>query len=110
MMTKLQLEKAKVLLFQQLASLLNSKNRRIIDAAIQARVKCFVPSEYGVNNSLSAARQINAVFAAKGDVIDYPKTSQVDGKKQTEVTQQNWAQGIQMQYCHFFKQTFFRLN
>ena len=52
---------------------------KLIDAAVEAGVKRFVPSEYGINNCLPAARQLNPVFGAKGDVMDYLKEKESQG-------------------------------
>ncbi|OCT53748.1 nmrA-like family protein [Cladophialophora carrionii] len=45
--------------------------RKLIDAAADAHVKRFFPSEYGVNNTHAAARALCPVFEAKGAIIDY---------------------------------------
>ncbi|KAI1840093.1 hypothetical protein JX266_013696 [Neoarthrinium moseri] len=44
---------------------------RMIDAAIAAEVKRYVPSEYGLNNLRSDAQAVNAVFRDKGKVQEY---------------------------------------
>ncbi|EXJ64300.1 hypothetical protein A1O7_00636 [Cladophialophora yegresii CBS 114405] len=48
-----------------------SLERNLIDAATDAGVKRFFPSEYGVNNTHSAARALCPVFNAKGEMIEY---------------------------------------
>lgn len=47
---------------------------RIISAAVEAGVRRFVPSEYGLNNNNPAARALNSVFREKGEVQDYLRT------------------------------------
>ncbi|KAI1859886.1 uncharacterized protein JN550_011805 [Neoarthrinium moseri] len=44
---------------------------RMIDAAIAAGVKRYVPSEYGLNNLRSDAQAVNAVFRDKDKVQEY---------------------------------------
>lgn len=44
---------------------------RIISAAVEAGVKRFVPSEYGLNNNNTAARELCSVFREKGEIQDY---------------------------------------
>lgn len=63
---------------------------RIIDAAIEAGVKRFIPSEYGINYSLPAARALNPVFGAKGEVLDYLKTKEVEGLTWTVIPTGLW--------------------
>ena len=63
---------------------------RIIDAAVDAGVKRFLPSEYGLDNSQVVARQLNAVFAAKGDVIDHLKMKESEGLTWTSVPTGLW--------------------
>lgn len=63
---------------------------KILDAAVEAGVKRFIPSEYGLDNSQRVARQLNAVFAAKGDVIDYLKTKESEGLTWTSVPTGLW--------------------
>lgn len=44
---------------------------RLIDAAVAAGVRRYVPSEYGLNNARADAQALCAVFAAKGAVQRY---------------------------------------
>ena len=44
---------------------------RFIDAAIEAGVKRYLPSEYGMNNLRPEARQLSSVFDGKGKVQEY---------------------------------------
>lgn len=46
---------------------------RIIDAAIAAGVRRYVPSEYGLNNMRRDAQALNLVFHDKGKVQEYPR-------------------------------------
>lgn len=47
---------------------------RIISAAVEAGVRRFIPSEYGLNNNNPAARALCSVFREKGEVQDYLRT------------------------------------
>ncbi|KAK2609874.1 hypothetical protein N8I77_003349 [Diaporthe amygdali] len=47
---------------------------RIISAAVEAGVRRFIPSEYGLNNNSPAARALCPVFREKGEVQDYLRT------------------------------------
>lgn len=63
---------------------------QLIDAAIEAGVKRFIPSEYGLNNDLPAARALNPVFEAKGKVIDYLRSKESTGLTWTSVATGMW--------------------
>ena len=63
---------------------------KIIDAAVEAGVRRFLPSEYGLDNSQPVARQLNAVFAAKGNVIDYLRAKESEGLTWTSVPTGLW--------------------
>lgn len=52
---------------------------RFIDAAIEAGIKRYVPSEYGLNNLRPEARALNAVFDGKGKVQEYLKSKESTG-------------------------------
>ncbi|KAF7534133.1 hypothetical protein G7054_g6477 [Neopestalotiopsis clavispora] len=52
---------------------------RMIDAAISAGVKRYVPSEYGLNNMRPEAQELNAVFGAKGKVQEYLRARAAEG-------------------------------
>lgn len=47
---------------------------RIIAAAVEAGVRRFIPSEYGLNNNNPAARALCPVFREKGEVQDHLRT------------------------------------
>jgi uncharacterized protein YbjT (DUF2867 family) len=52
---------------------------QMIDAAVEAGVKRFVASEYGLNNLNPKAQALNSVFADKGKVQEYLKSKENDG-------------------------------
>ncbi|KAF3020165.1 hypothetical protein E8E14_009809 [Neopestalotiopsis sp. 37M] len=52
---------------------------RMIDAAISAGVRRYVPSEYGLNNMRPEAQELNAVFGAKGKVQEYLRARAAEG-------------------------------
>ena len=52
---------------------------RFINAAIEAGVKRYVPSEYGLNNRNPEARKLNAVFDGKGKIQEYLESKESKG-------------------------------
>ncbi|KAI0121378.1 hypothetical protein BJ170DRAFT_588033 [Xylariales sp. AK1849] len=52
---------------------------RMVDAAISAGVKRYVPSEYGLNNLRPEAQALNAVFHDKGKVQEYLRAKAIEG-------------------------------
>jgi uncharacterized protein YbjT (DUF2867 family) len=62
----------------------------LIEAAIAAGVKRFVPSEYGLNNDLPAARALNPIFKSKGDVIDLLRSKESSGLTWTSIPTGMW--------------------
>ncbi|KAH8647170.1 hypothetical protein BX600DRAFT_484505 [Xylariales sp. PMI_506] len=51
---------------------------RMIDAAIEAGVKRYVPSEYGLNNARTDAQDLSSVFGEKGSVQAYLRAKAAD--------------------------------
>jgi uncharacterized protein YbjT (DUF2867 family) len=62
----------------------------LIEAAVAAGVKRFIPSEYGVVNTYPAARRLNPVFAAKADTMEYLQTKEKDGLSWTSIPTGLW--------------------
>jgi len=62
----------------------------LIDAAIEAGVKRFLPSEYGVDNTNPVASELSPVFKRKGDVIEYLKSKEGSGLTWTAVPTGMW--------------------
>ncbi|RYP87177.1 hypothetical protein DL770_004828 [Monosporascus sp. CRB-9-2] len=52
---------------------------RMVDAAITAGVRRYVPSEYGLNNLRPDAQALNSVFHDKGKVQEYLRTKAEEG-------------------------------
>ena len=67
-----------------------SLERNLIDAAIDAKVKRFLPSEYGVNNTDPAARALCPVFDAKGEIIKLLREKESTGLTWTAVPTGLW--------------------
>lgn len=67
-----------------------STERALIDAAIEAGVKRFMPSEYGVDNTNPAAREMCPIFDRKGATIDYLKSKEATGLTWTAVPTGMW--------------------
>ncbi len=63
---------------------------KLIDAAIEAKVQRFLPSEYGVNNTDLTARALCPVFDGKGSVIDALKSKEAMGLTWTAVPTGLW--------------------
>ncbi|KAL4863284.1 hypothetical protein BDV12DRAFT_189792 [Aspergillus spectabilis] len=58
---------------------------KFIDAAIEAGVKRYIPSEYGLDNNTPAARELSPVFGNKGHVQDYLKGKEASGLTWTAI-------------------------
>jgi uncharacterized protein YbjT (DUF2867 family) len=52
---------------------------RMVDAAAEAGVKRFVPSEYGLNNANKKAQALTDVFGDKAKITDYIQTQEKQG-------------------------------
>ncbi|KAI2625408.1 NmrA-like family protein [Hypomontagnella submonticulosa] len=52
---------------------------RMVDAAIAAGVRRYIPSEYGLNNMRPDAQALNAVFHDKGKIQEYLRAKAADG-------------------------------
>ena len=66
--------------------------KALIDAAIEAGVKRFLPSEYGVDNTNPAASALSPVFKRKADVIEYLKSKEGTGLTWTAVPTGMWLE------------------
>jgi saccharopine dehydrogenase-like NADP-dependent oxidoreductase len=64
--------------------------KSIIDAAIEAGVKRFLPSEYGIDNTNPVSRDLSPVFKRKADIIDYLKSKEATGLTWTAVPTGMW--------------------
>ncbi|KAF4972572.1 hypothetical protein FSARC_845 [Fusarium sarcochroum] len=62
-----------------MTSLAVSDQLRFIDAAVTAKVRRYVASEYGLNNNKPEARALNSVFREKGEVQDYLRSKESTG-------------------------------
>ena len=73
-----------------LTTLVVSQQFRFIDAAIEAGVKRFVASEYGLNNANPEARGLSSVFDDKGRVQEYLREKEKDGLTWSSVSCGMW--------------------
>jgi hypothetical protein len=64
--------------------------KALIDAAVEAGVKRFLPSEYGVDNTNPAASGLSPVFRRKADVIEYLRSKEGSGLSWTAVPTGMW--------------------
>ena len=71
--------RGKDVIVNAITSLSIPEQHRIIDAAIAAGVKRYVPSEFGLNNLDPRARALSPVFKEKGDVQQYLKDQEKTG-------------------------------
>ncbi|SPJ77917.1 related to 2`-hydroxyisoflavone reductase [Fusarium torulosum] len=62
-----------------MTSLAVSDQFRFVDAAVDAKVKRYVASEYGLNNNKPEARALNSVFREKGEIQDYLRSKESTG-------------------------------
>jgi hypothetical protein len=73
-----------------ITSLSVSEQHRIIDAAVEAGVKRYVPSEFGLNNLNPKAQALSPVFKEKGDVQLYLKSKESAGLSWTSFACGMW--------------------
>ncbi|KAF7550662.1 hypothetical protein G7046_g7944 [Stylonectria norvegica] len=71
-------------------SLAISDQLRFVDAAISAKVRRYLPSEYGLNNNNADARALNSVFREKGEVQDYLRSKESTGLEWTAIACGVW--------------------
>lgn len=64
--------------------------KALIDAAIEAGVKRFLPSEYGIDNTNPVSRGLSPIFSRKGAMIDYLKSKEDTGLSWTAVLTGMW--------------------
>ncbi|RTE81030.1 hypothetical protein BHE90_004494 [Fusarium euwallaceae] len=62
-----------------MTSLAVGEQLRFIDAAVTAKVRRYVSSEYGLNNNKPEARALNSVFREKGEIQDYLRSKESTG-------------------------------
>ncbi|KAJ5546768.1 isoflavone reductase family protein [Penicillium frequentans] len=75
---------------------------RMIDAAIQAGVKRFIPTEYG-NNTCAAAAELVVLYAEKAKVIAYLKTKESTGLTWTAIhTGQFFDWGLESGWLDYY--------
>lgn len=63
---------------------------KLIDAAIEAGVKRFFPSEYGLDNSDPKTASLVAIFGIKNEMQKYLKSKQEEGLTWTSVATGMW--------------------
>ena len=64
--------------------------KAIIDAAIEAGVKRFLPSEYGIDNTNPVSRELSPVLKRKADIVAYLKSKEATGLTWTAVPTGMW--------------------
>lgn len=73
-----------------ITSLSVSEQHRIIDAAVAAGVKRYIPSEFGLNNLDPRAAALSPVFKEKGDVQKYLMSKESEGLSWTSFACGMW--------------------
>ncbi|KAM5360245.1 hypothetical protein ACJA88_014896 [Fusarium oxysporum] len=73
-----------------MTSLAVNDQLRFVDAAVAAKVKRYVASEYGLNNNKPEARQLNSVFREKGEVQDYLRSKESTGLEWSAIACGMW--------------------
>lgn len=56
-----------------------------VDAAVEAGVKRFLPSEFGINGQSQAVKKLTPFFAVKQELLDYLVEKEKDGLSWTAV-------------------------
>lgn len=64
--------------------------RRMIDAAVAAGVKYFIPSEFGHDSSDPTVRSYLPIMVQKNAVMEYLKTKEKDGLSWTMIVTGLW--------------------
>lgn len=59
--------------------------KKLVDAAVQAGVKRFLPSEFSANTLSPAVRQLLPLFEQKLEVLEYLKTKEASGLTWTAI-------------------------
>ena len=68
--------------------------KRIIDAAVDAKVKRFIPSEFGWDSSKDNALTVAPCIAMKIDTVAYLKEQEISGMSWTSVVNGLWLDWV----------------
>ncbi|KAF9776891.1 hypothetical protein IL306_004861 [Fusarium sp. DS 682] len=77
-----------------MTSLAVADQLRFVDAAVVAKVRRYIASEYGLNNNKPEARALNSVFREKGEVQDYLRSKESTGLEWMSI-----ACGMWIKWC-----------
>ena len=55
------------------------EQRKFVDAAVRAKVKLFIPSEFSASSQNEAVLQLLPLFTVKNDLINYLKSKESEG-------------------------------
>lgn len=76
---------------------LNAKDQQnIIDAAAAAKVKRFLPSEFGSDTSVEGLEELAPMLQRKQEVLDYLKTKQAEGLSWTALYTGPWIDWVSL--------------
>ena len=68
--------------------------RKIIDAAVAAKVKRILPNEFGADTSVDGLGEISALFKAKQKVVAYLKEKEAEGLSWTALCTGPWVDWV----------------
>lgn len=68
--------------------------KKIIDAAVAARVKRFLPNEFGADTSDERLGEMFALFKVKQELVAYLKQKEADGLSWTALCTGSWIDWV----------------
>lgn len=77
-----------------------SQQETIIDAAVAAGVKRFLPSEFGSDTSVENLAGIAPLLAPKQEVVRYLRTKEPAGLSWTALCSGSWIDWVSTTYCN----------
>lgn len=72
------------------------EQRQIIDAAVAAEVKRFLPSEFGTDTSVEGLGEMASFFAAKQEVVAYLREKEAEGLSWTALYTGPWIDWVRI--------------
>jgi hypothetical protein len=76
-----------------------AKQKTVIDAVAAAKVKRFMPSEFGSDTSVESLEKMAPFLKGKQDVMDYVKTKEAEGLTWTALFTGPWIDWVSLQNC-----------
>jgi uncharacterized protein YbjT (DUF2867 family) len=91
--------KGKDAIVSAIATYSTTQQKAIIDAAVEAGVKRFLPSEYGVDTSRPEIYDFLPPAIMKQEVVEYLKTKEADGLSWTAICVGAWFDWVCQLLC-----------